>query len=135
MMVLVRRMKSYDPDGLFIGVFSAGDRMSLFMAIDEFCDPSYCEFYVVPNSMSFLLNNFTSKEYEGWFDNLEINDDTQEPPEVQIDNISGDLFSQEMFKDGSLWQPLVQAEEKGFDDWYDQITIPNQEELFNLEIG
>ncbi len=135
MMVLVRRMKSYDPDGTFIGVFSAFDRMTLYIAIDEFCDPYYCEFYIVPNGLGFLLNDVTSKEYENLYDQFRHGIDDQDEPEVKIDDISGDLFNEKMFTDDSLWQPLIPVEEEDdFIDWYSCRKKPTEEDLFNLLI-
>ena len=134
MMVLVRRMKAVDQEGLFIGVFSAWDRMSLYIAIDEFCDPFGCEFYVVPNGMGFLLNNFTSKEYESWFDRLEREEGDDNPPEVRINDISGGLFNKKMIKDNSLWQPLIEPKEKDFNLWYCKAKTPTEEDIANMEI-
>lgn len=129
MMVLVRRSLSIDPDGLFIGVFSAYDRISLYIAIDEFCDPHGCEFFVVDSGYGFLLNDFTSKQYKEWYAKGCDND----PPNVQIDDVSGGLFSEKLFNDNSLWHPVIEPNENNnFSSWVYGVTEMTDDQEFNL---
>lgn len=131
MMVLVRRMKKYNPDGLLVGIFHAHDRIELFSVIDEFTDPYGCEYYIFPYCSGFMVNDVTSDQFLEWF---KFEQEDESPPDMQIESWSELLFDKDMFIDDNRWHPVV-CDGEDMESWWIGSKHPECDDELNVIIG